>query len=131
MGDSPIFRKLFERLRKHLEKTWIKVTFIGDTAYGLRQNFDIVEESGHKPLFKVRGNSTSHSHSSPARRKAVIEQRNENWSRESGYTKRWLVESVFSSIKRLFGEKLSSRKIEYALRELLIMVSLFNIFHSL
>jgi len=27
--------------------------------------------------------------------------------RKSGYTKRWLVESSFSSIKRLFGEFLS------------------------
>ncbi len=131
VGDSPVFRKMFEKLKNTLEKIGIKVTFIGDTAYDSRQNFNIVEESGHKPLFKVRGNSSSLSRSSPARRKAVLEQKNENWSKESGYTKRWRVESVFSAMKRMFGEKLSSRKMEYAIRELLIIASLFNIFHTL
>ena len=130
VGDSPVFRKMFERLRKMLGED-VKITIIGDAAYDSRQNFNLVEKSGHKPLFKVRGNSSSLSRSSPARRKAVIEQRNENWSKESGYTKRWRVEAVFSAMKRLFGEKLSSRKMEYAIRELLIMVSLFNIFHTL
>lgn len=130
VGDSPMFRKMFKRLRKMLDED-VKLKVIGDAAYDSRENFNIVEESGHRPLFKVRGNSSTLSRSSPARRKAVLEQRNRNWSRESGYTKRWRVESVFSSIKRMFGEKLSSRKFIYAVRELLIIASLFNIFHSL
>ncbi len=37
----------------------------------------------------------------------------------------------FSAMKRMFGETLSSRKPAYVVRELLIMLSLFNIFHSL
>ena len=44
---------------------------------------------------------------------------------------RWCVDSIFSSMKRSFCEKLASRKIDYAVREFLIMISLFNIFHSL
>ena len=52
-------------------------------------------------------------------------------SRKSEYTKRWLVESVFSSIKRTFNEILSSRKLYYAIRELSILLHLFNLFHSL
>ncbi len=130
VGDSPVFRKMFERIRKMLGED-VKITITEDTAYNSRENFNIVDRCGHKPLFKVRGNSSSLSRSSPARRKAVIEQRNENWSKESGYTKRWRVESVFSAMKRMFGEKLSSRKMEYAIRELLIIASLFNIFHTL
>ena len=131
VGDSPVFRRMFKRLKTLPEKMGIKVTMIGDTAYDARENFNIVSEDGHRPLFKVRENSTTLSRSSPARRKAVIEQRDKDWSKKSGYTKRWLVESIFSAMKRLFGEKISSRKFVYAVRELLIMVSLFNIFHSL
>ena len=81
--------------------------------------------SGHRPLFKVRSNSSSLSRASPARRRVKRREK------RAGYTKRWRVEAVFSAIKRMFGEKLSSRKLEYGVRELLIMVSLFNSFHSL
>ncbi|HHE75766.1 MAG TPA: hypothetical protein ENL31_01390 [Candidatus Aciduliprofundum boonei] len=92
---------------------------------------DIIAEHGIRSLIKVRKNSTSLSKDAPARRKAVIEQRDKDWTKKSPYTKRWLVESIFSSLKRLFGESLSSRKFSYALRELSIIASLFNIFHSL
>lgn len=131
IGDSPVFRRMFQKIKKRLAKMGIKVTIIGDAAYDARENFNIVENCGHRPLFKVRSNASSLSRSSPARRKAVLEQRDNEWSKKSGYTKRWRAESVFSSLKRLFGEKLSSRKIEFAIRELLIIASLFNIFHSL
>ena len=40
-------------------------------------------------------------------------------------------QSVFLSMKRLSGETLSSRKFSYAIRELIIIASLFNIFHTL
>jgi transposase len=130
-GDSPVFRKMFNRLKSVLAEMGTKVVIIGDAAYDARENFNIVDEDGHKALFKVRENSSSLSRSSPARRKAVIEQRDKDWAKKSGYTKRWLVESLFSALKRQFGEKLSSRKFVYAVREVLIMVSLFNVFHSL
>ena len=129
VGDSPVFRKMFERVRKKAGNE--KLTVIGDAAYDARENFNMVAESGHRPLFKVRSDSSTLARSAPVRRRAVLEQRNENWSKESGYTKRWCVEAVFSAMKRMFGEKLSSRKPEYVVRELLIMVSLFNMFHSL
>jgi len=58
----------------------------------------------------VHKNSTSLSKGAPARRKAVIEQRDEDWCRKFGYTKRWPVESLFPFLKRIFSESLSSRK---------------------
>jgi len=90
-----VFRKMFDRLRKILEKMRVKIAIMGDAAYDARENFNIVKENGHRPLI------------------------------------RWCVDSIFSSMKRSFGEKLASRKIDYAVREVLIMISLFNIFHSL
>ena len=56
VGDSPVFRRMFKRLRS-------------------RENFNIVDEDGHKALFKMRMNSSSLSRISPARRKAVLKQR--------------------------------------------------------
>ena len=46
-----------------------KLTVIGDAAYDARENFNRVTESGHKPLFKVRSNSSTLSRASPARRR--------------------------------------------------------------
>ncbi len=69
VGDSPVFRKMFERVRKKAGNE--KLTVIGDTAYGARENFNRVTESGHKPLFKVRSNSSTLSRAAPARRRRV------------------------------------------------------------
>lgn len=127
-GDSPAFRRMFKTLSKELKGVNV---VIADSAYDSRINFDLIAQHGIVPLIKVRKNSTALSRGSPARRKAVLAQRCEKWARKSGYTKRWLVESLFSSLKRLFGETLSARKFHYALRELLIITSLFNLFRSL
>ena len=59
VGDSPVFIKMFDRLRKILEKTRVKITIMGDATYDAREKFNIVEESGHRPLFKVRSNSST------------------------------------------------------------------------
>jgi len=128
VGDSPAFREMFKTLKKELENVDV---VIADTAYDSRENFNLIANSGIKPLIKVRKNSSTLSKRAPSRRMAVIKQRDPLWCKKSGYSKRWLVESVFSSIKRLFGETLSSRNFIYALRELAILVSLFNLFHSL
>ena len=36
-GDSPVFRKMFDRLRKMLEKMRVKITIMGDAAYDARK----------------------------------------------------------------------------------------------
>ncbi len=47
------------------------------------------------------------------------------------YGKRWIVETVFSSIKRMFGEYVYSTKIKNMKQELMLKVSLYNKFMSL
>jgi len=96
---------MFKTLRNEIKNVDV---LLADSAYDFRENFNMIAEHGIRPLSRVRKNSISLSKGAPARRKAVIEQRDEDWSKKSGYTKRWLVESIFSSLKRLFGETLLS-----------------------
>ncbi len=58
-----------KEMNKRRMKSNEKLTLIGDAAYDARENFNMLAESGHRPLFKVRINSSSLSRASPARRR--------------------------------------------------------------
>ena len=76
--------------------------FYGDKTYDANK----VYETGAEVVVPPRKNaSTKQGH--PARRKAVREFRElgyKSWRDKKGYGARWLVESLFSAVKRTFGE---------------------------
>jgi hypothetical protein len=51
-----------------------------------------------------------------------------DWRRERGYGCRWMVESAFSSIKRVFGEYICAVKWPNIVKELLLKTSIYNLF---
>jgi transposase len=66
------------------------------------------------------------------RRVAVVEQLgNAGWIRAKGYGYRWMAESAFSSIKRVFGEHISSIKWGNIVKELLLKASIYNLFMAM
>jgi hypothetical protein len=44
---------------------------------------------------------------------------------------RWMAESAFASIKRTFGEHVSSTRFENMVKEMMLKVSLYNLFTRL
>ena len=50
------------------------------------------------------------------------------WKKRHGYGMRWMAESAFSSIKRTFGEYVSSVKWNNIVNELLLKASIYNTF---
>ena len=50
------------------------------------------------------------------------------WKRRHGYGMRWMAESAFSSIKRTFGEHVSSIKWNKMVNELMFKASIYNLF---
>lgn len=63
------------------------------------------------------------------RRIAVVEQLgNASWKKMKGYGFRWMVESAFPSVKRMFGEYLSSTKWGNNVKELFLKASIYNLF---
>jgi hypothetical protein len=60
---------------------------------------------------------------------SVLSQRNDlqKWKDVIvSYGKRWIVETVFSSIKRMFGEYVYSVKFENMAKEMVLKASLYN-----
>ena len=46
------------------------------------------------------------------------------------YGDRWIVECVFSTFKRMFGEYVMAHKRKYMIKELQLKVELYNLFAS-
>ena len=66
------------------------------------------------------------------RKFAVVEQLgNPQWKKEKGYGYRWMAESAFSSIKRVFGEHITSVKWKNIVSELLLKASIYNLFMAM
>jgi hypothetical protein len=63
----------------------------------------------------------------------VIAQRNdfEQWKDSVSYGQRWIAETAFSSLKRMFGEYVYSIKMENMKQELMLKASLYNKFMSI
>ncbi len=67
------------------------------------------------------------------RNKAVQSQKTalQQWKDSVSYGKRWIVETVFSCIKRMFGEYVTAIRFENMVKEIMLKVSLYNWFQSI
>ncbi len=108
---------------------------LGDGAYDSNNTFRLLSERGIMPCIKVRKNSRVRWKTANLfRNLSVIAQRKNNfeqWKDSVSYGQRWIVETVFSSLKRMFGEYVYSTKMENMKQELRLKVSLYNKFLSL
>ena len=101
---------------------------LGDGAYDSAEVFEELEARGVEPIIKPRRNSRLDT-PSPARRIAVRQYRSlgyDAWARLKGYGRRWMVETAFSTFKRLFGEHSLAKTLENIARELVAKVALYN-----
>ena len=53
------------------------------------------------------------------------------WKKKRGYGKRWMAETVFSSIKRTYGEYVSATKFQNMVKEMIMKVYLYNLFRRM
>jgi len=103
---------------------------LGDGAFDSRKIFSHLDDRNIMPAIRVRKNSIPKSKGCYPRKMAVILQMADysKWAASVSYGKRWIVESVFSSIKRMFGEEVRSKKRRNMIQELMLKVSLYNKF---
>lgn len=127
--DKEKFPELIKQSETNLGKGKISVV-LTDGAYDTRENHEVLGERGIEDGIKIRKDASRRARGSPHRKKAVIEFQElgyDIWKEKHGYGHRWSVEGVFSSVKRITGEYVSSTKIENMFREVKMKFLFYNI----
>jgi transposase len=109
-------------------------TAIMDGAYDNNKNFQFLSFRGIQPAIKVRKNAKYRKTNHYLRNKNVQSQKTnlQQWKNSVSYGQRWIVESVFSCIKRMFvGEYVTAIRFENMIKEMILKASLYNLFQSL
>ena len=124
--DGKILKKLVDNVSENNKTKRV----LADGMYDSNNNFRYLSKNHIKPGIKTRRNSKVKSTNCSARNMSVLRQRTnlKRWKRSVSYGKRWMVETVFSCIKRMFGEYVNAKKFHNMTKELIIKASLYNMF---
>lgn len=125
VGDPRVFKELIcqAETKGKVEKV------LADGAYDTREIFNILEENGIESGIKIRKNASTRAKGSPYRKNCVREVKTlgyEKWKEKHGYGKRWAVEGVFSSVKRIFGETVRAHGQRTAIQEVKRKFLIYN-----
>jgi hypothetical protein len=109
-------------------------TVIADGSYDNNKIFQFLSFNGIKPAIKIRKNARIRINDNHYKRNiAIVEQKTDfnKWKDSVSYGKRLIVESIFSSMKRMFGEYVSAIKYSNMAKEIMLKASLYNLFISI
>ena len=109
-------------------------TAIMDGSYDSNKNFQLLSYRGINPAIKVRKNSRCKNTNHYLRNKTVKMQKKnslQQWKDSVSYGQRWIAETVFSCIKRMFGEYVTAIRFENMIKEIILKASLYNWFQSI
>lgn len=124
VSDSRMLKPLVKEAASPIDRV------IADGAYDSRKNFRFLDKVGIEPVIKVKSNSSLKANGCMSRKMVVVEQLKDikKWKMKHGYGMRWIAESAFSSIKRTFGEYVTSVRWNNIVNELLLKASIYNMF---
>jgi len=126
--DSKALPGLIDGVVKSDSVTAIGKLF-GDGAYEGNEIFRYLGDNGILPCIKVRKNARVRwTKGNILRNLSVISQKKDlqKWKDSESYGQRWIVETVFSSIKRMFGEYVYSVRLKNMIQEIMLKASLYN-----
>ena len=102
-------------------------------SYDNNKNFQFLSFKGIQPAIKVRKDSRCRKTNHYVRNKTVRSQKNnlQQWKDSVSYGQRWIAETVFSCMKRMFGEYVAAIRFENMVKEMILKASLYNWFQSI
>lgn len=129
--DGKVMPKLIEHILKNNNNIIIK-SALGDGSYDSNENFKDLQKKRIGPGIKVRKNSIISLKNNSLRNREVYSQSKDllKWKKRRTYGSRWMAETAFSSIKRMFGEYISATKFQNMIKEMMMKVSLYNLFRK-
>ena len=123
---SPMIREVSEAYS--IDKAY------ADKAHDNRRSFNLLDNLNIEPAIQIRKNASTKAKGCPLRRDEVLLIRElgyERWKQLKDAGRRWIVEIVFSSLKRVLGEDLLSKKFKAQKVEAGLKVMLYNKFIGL
>ncbi len=152
-GDGAQLPELLDDAIKHNEHlAGCDKSLLADGAYDSGRNFDHCKRNNVVPLIKVRVNSEAKNRGgSYTRAQCVLEQlggskrpnsvsdistemrykNQKDWRKRAGYVERWIIETIFSAFKRIFGESVAARKWENIVQEIKIKIAVYNMLRGI
>ena len=130
--DGKVMPRLIEHILKN-NKIIKTESALGDGSYDSNENFNYLQKKKIKTAIKVRKNSIISSKNNKIRNREVEFQARDiiKWKKKRKYGHRWMAETVFSCLKRIFGEYVSAIRFQNMVKEIMIKVSLYNMFRRL
>src|SRR6476469_3879025 len=128
--DSKALRDLVDNIIKSDSVTTTAIgKLFADGSYDGNDVFRCLADNGILPCIKVRKNAKIRwKKGNILRNLSVISQKKDlqAWKDSVSYGNRWIVETVFSCLKRTFGEHVYSVKLKNMIQEIMLKVSLYN-----
>lgn len=125
---GPMIREIDKKENYTIDKVY------GDKAHDNRRSFNLLDDMNIEPVISLRKNASTKTRACPLRRDEILLIRKlgyDKWKQLKDIGKRWIAEIVFSSIKRVLGEDLLSKKFSAQKVEAGLKVMLYNKFISL
>ncbi len=130
VSDSDKFDDLINQTEQNIEGKKIE-RVLGDGGYDDKECFNTLSDKNIESGIKTQINASTRARGSPYRAKCVRERKElggyKEWRDKYEYGKRWLVESVFSAVKRIFGETVRATSIAGMFREAKMKFMCYNI----
>ena len=128
--DGKMLKKLVDNASKNNNVKRV----LADGMYDNNKNFRYLSKNHIKPGIKTRSNSKVKTTTNcQARNMSVVRQQTnlKRWKHSVSYGQRWMTETVFSCMKRMFGEHVSARKFPNMINEIFLKASLYNMFSKI
>jgi len=130
VGDTKKFSELIENADKKARRYGRKIAgTIGDSGYDANVCYKTTKQRDITPIIKPRNKKPSARSKNPRKRfvKEYFELGHEQWRKKYRYGMRWMVEAVYSAIKRITGEHVRAKKTENMFHEAELKVLVYNL----
>lgn len=111
IGDNRVFAAVVEQA---LDRGIVIERVLADGGYDTLDNFDLLHRHGIEAGIKLANDATMRSRGHTFARPHAVRERKalgqNGWEERYAYSLRWMVEYVFSAVKRTLGDSVRSRR---------------------